>query len=227
MSASGPVLSWHRRDMADVPAGDDWLTGEEQAVLATLRIPKRRDDWRLGRFVAKELLGQLAGRRWTEIAVLAASDGAPEAYVGGRRLPWSLSISHRAGRGLAVAAVLPTLVGGDLEWVEPRSDAFVADWLAPAEQAAVSAAPERDRAIAMCWAAKEAVAKVLREGLRLDPRDLVVMRVDDGGDDGWQPTAVEIPGGSAVEGWVRVDGRLVVAIAARPAAAPSRSGPRK
>ena len=69
-----------------------------------------------------------------------------------------------------------TALGCDLELIEPRSRAFVNDWLAPAERALVAAAGagRRDLVANLLWTGKEAAAKVRREGLRLDVRDAVV-----------------------------------------------------
>lgn len=52
----------------------------------------------------------------------------------------TVSLSHRAGLALCTVAPAGVALGCDLEPVEPRSDAFVADYLTPAERALV----ERD-----------------------------------------------------------------------------------
>ena len=44
---------WLEQSAADVPAEDEWLSESERTVLAGLRFPKRRADWRLGRWTAK------------------------------------------------------------------------------------------------------------------------------------------------------------------------------
>lgn len=46
-----------------VPPHDLWLSTREQAILAGLQVPKRRQDWRLGRWAAKRLAVQLLQRR--------------------------------------------------------------------------------------------------------------------------------------------------------------------
>ena len=67
-------------------------------------------------------------------------------------------------------------MGIDLETLEPRSDAFVREWLADDEQAGLpEAGRARDVRVLCCWTGKEASAKVLREGLRLDVRHAVVV----------------------------------------------------
>jgi 4'-phosphopantetheinyl transferase len=89
------------------------------------------------------------------------------------------------------------VVGCDLALVEPRSDAFVRAWLAPAEQAAP--ADERSRLANPLWTAKEASAKVRREGLRLDVRQAAARTGAPG--TGWRPLAVEWAGGERMTGW--------------------------
>ena len=208
---------WLTRSPADVPMGDAWLGPRERLVQARLHVPKRRADWRLGRWTAKAALTAWLGPAAQGAEVLAAADGAPEAWLDGERLPVSLSLSHRAGLALAVVAAAPEVVGCDLELVEPRSDAFVRDWLAPAEQAALAAAPadERARLANLLWTAKEAAAKVRREGLRLDLRQAVASAGAPG--DGWQPLAVEWTGGERTAGWWRSEGAHVMTVAGTPA----------
>jgi len=52
----------------------------------------------------------------------------------------SLSISHRGGLALCAVANGSVTLGCDVELVEPRSQAFLADFLTPAARAAVAAA---------------------------------------------------------------------------------------
>ena len=105
------------------------------------------------------------------VEVLADASGVPVPRVDGAPVEVWLSLSHRAER--AMAAVAPTAVGCDLEVVEPRSDAFVGEWLAPAEQELVRAAcgDRRDLLANLVWTAKEASAKARAGGLRLNVRD--------------------------------------------------------
>lgn len=156
----------------------------------------------------------------TRVEVRAAADGAPEAVLDGAPAPVFLSLSHRAGRGLAVVG--PGALGCDLEYVEPRSAAFLEDWLAlaPEERAAVLAeAGEEDRArrANLLWTAKEAAAKLRREGLRADVRDA---RARPAGslvpDGGWRSLAVDW-GTEAIAGWWRGEAEWVMAVVAAPA----------
>ena len=69
------------------------------------------------------------------VEVLAAADGAPEAWRGDERLPVSLSLSHREGLALVAVTEAPAVVGCDLERLEPRSAAFVATgWRRPSRR---------------------------------------------------------------------------------------------
>ena len=138
--------------------------------------------------------------------------------MSGERAAVSLSLSHRAGRALAVVAAAPAAVGCDLEVVEPRSDAFVREWLAASEQASVAglAGGARDRAVNTLWTAKEAVAKVRREGLRLDVRHAVVNAQSPG--PGWRTLRVHLDGDSTA-GWWREEPGWVMSVAGEPAPA--------
>jgi 4'-phosphopantetheinyl transferase len=189
------MVGWLQRSLADVPADDAWLTPAERDVLGRLRFDKRRRDWRLGRFTAKAVVGRRLGLPLDRIEVLAGPDGAPVARVDGTPAPVAISLSHRADRALAVVARAP--VGCDLEAIEPRSDAFVGEWLAAAEQALVRDADADRRALLanLVWTAKEASAKARAEGLRLNVREAVVEPELDGQPDGegWRPLRVVWP----------------------------------
>ena len=113
-----------------VPRHDEWLTDAERVVLEGLRFEKRRDDWRLGRWTAKQAviayagsLGRLVGP--ASVEVLAREDGSPRAVLD-RRSEVALSLSHSAGIGFAVAGPSAP-VGCDVELVQARSRAFVQD----------------------------------------------------------------------------------------------------
>jgi 4'-phosphopantetheinyl transferase len=210
---------WLTRSPADVPEDDDWLGPRERAALAGLRFAKRREDWRLGRWTAKAVVAALLGVDIARIEVLAAADGAPEAWLDGARAPVSLSLSHRAGLALAAVAHAPAIVGCDLERLEPRSPAFVRDWLAPAEQ--LLAGSDAVVAPNLMWTAKEAAAKVRREGLRLDVRSAVTRIGGQSIVAGWSPLFVEWAGETlCTRGWWRVDAGFVMTVAETPDAPP-------
>ena len=183
------MIYWHVCQAPDCAAGartpPDFLSASEQRTYERLRFPKRREEWLLGRWTAKQLLRRslksYEGLALAAISVGVDPDGAPYLSVQGEgRLPASLSISHRGGR--AVCALSPALspaIGVDLERVEPRPRAFVEDFFTAQEAARVWAcAPERRDTLATAiWSAKEAVLKAFREGLRVDTRAVEVRHV--------------------------------------------------
>jgi 4'-phosphopantetheinyl transferase len=210
---------WLSLSSADVPAGDGWLSVAERRVQAGLVVDRRRADWRVGRWTAKSAVGAWLGVDPADVEIFAASDGAPEAWLDGRRASVSVSISHRAGRGLAAVAAAPAAVGCDLELIEPRSGAFVREWLSPADQGLLASCPikERPRLVNLVWTAKEAVAKMRRAGLRLDVRAAVVAPAGTEGPAGeWRALRVDWEGASTA-GWWRCEPGWVMSIVGRPA----------
>ncbi len=147
----------------------------------TLRFPKRRADWRLGRWTAKHAVAHsldfphdaqtLAG-----VEIRPAASGAPEVFLGDEPANLAISLSHRSGTAACAVATGEAKLGCDLEMIEPRSDAFVADYFTEQEQEVVRQACTADRflLIALIWSAKESALKVLRAGLRIDTRSLSV-----------------------------------------------------
>ncbi|MGB5684090.1 MAG: 4'-phosphopantetheinyl transferase superfamily protein [Polyangiales bacterium] len=199
-----------------VPAGDAWLGADERAVQARLKVAKRRDAWRLGRFTAKQLLSSIErSQALDEIQILAAEDGAPEAFVDGRPIPGSISITHRSGVAACVAARAKK-VGCDLEAIEPRSQRFVDDFFTAREREARQRveAGLRDRFVALTWSAKESALKVLRVGLRRDTRSVEVELDNvDASQSTWQPvTATVSPENQTLSGWWRLYGGLVLTV---------------
>ena len=213
-------LGWLTRVLAEVPEDDRWLSEREREILSRLRAPKRRAEWRLGRWTAKQALAVSHGVASADVEVLAAADGAPEPLTGGEPMPAALSISHRAGRALVVVALGSTALGCDLEAVEPRSLAFVRRWLRPDERELIAAAgaDSRDLAANLLWTAKEAAAKARREGLRLDFREARVDAQRLGRSSGaWERLEVGWTEGSRVRGWWRSERGWVMAVVSEPA----------
>ncbi|MFZ0171747.1 MAG: 4'-phosphopantetheinyl transferase superfamily protein [Acidimicrobiales bacterium] len=219
------AVGWLSRSQTDVPNGDGWLSSRERATLAALRVERRRTDWRLGRWTAKQAvvasLGENAPDALDEVEIVAAPDGAPEAFLSGRPAPLAVSLSHRDG--VAVCAVAPrrTAIGCDIEAVEIRSAAFVADWFTEQERAAVAASPPSSRSLVstLIWSGKESALKAVREGLRLDTRDVVVHFAGSpehlGGT--WEPFTVAGPGGCCFVGrWRGHLGHMFTVVVSAP-----------
>ena len=122
--------------MADAPAGDTWLSAREAAWIAGLRFPKRRSEFRLGRWTAKRALALYLGRDASagalhSIEIDRAPDGAPLPLVDARPAPAYLTMTDRADQAVCLVGPPGTALGCDLELVEPRSEAFVGDYLTP------------------------------------------------------------------------------------------------
>jgi len=177
---------WLSLRVADVPPGSAWLSELERRREAGLRVPKRRADWRLGRFTAKSALARLlAGsaadaRRPEDLArveVRPAASGVPEAYRDGERVPWALSISHAEDRSLVAVAGSAGAVGCDIESVAARSPAFLEDSFTQSELAAIARSEAPELQSTLYWSAKESLLKALGEGLRLPLQGLAIESV--------------------------------------------------
>jgi 4'-phosphopantetheinyl transferase len=176
---------WLEQTEGDVPDGNDWLGPIETECLPSLRFAKRRSDWRLGRWTAKQALaavfdvandfGALAN-----MEILAAESGAPEIFCRGEKVPATLSLSHRAGVAMCCVSSRGGCIGCDLETVEVRSPAFIADYFTAKERALIERTAEKNRwlLVALLWSAKESALKALQVGLRLDTKSLEVQQVD-------------------------------------------------
>ncbi len=212
----------------DAPAEDDWLAASELAVLARLAVPKRRDEWRLGRWTSKLALSSsgaapLRGfspgapgrgcRAWSRLAVTSAGDGAPEAFLDGEPLPIGLSITHRAGLAACLVGPAGAQVGCDIELIEPRDEWFVHDYFTPGERSAVVSSGGIARALTttIIWSAKESALKALRTGLSTDTREVDVRLLPWPEQMGWRGFVVrrrDRP--RLLSGWWGTDGRTVV-----------------
>lgn len=164
------------------PPGIRWLGPGERAALARLHLLPRRTTFLLGRVAAKRaLIAAVApGAAPSELEILAAPDGAPEAFAEGLPLGASVSISHSGepGSRLGICALVPArlALGCDLEAITPRSQAFVDDFFTDGERRAMAAATAEARALLanLIWSAKESALKALRQGLRADTRSVEV-----------------------------------------------------
>jgi 4'-phosphopantetheinyl transferase len=228
-------IYWLEQTESDVPAGNEWLSSEEAICLHTMRFAKRRTDWRLGRWTAKNALAACLDlptdfHSLASTEILAAASGAPEVFLEGRPADIPISLSHRAGTAFCTVGPVGISFGCDLEKVEPRSDAFVADYFTAAEQALIGHASlqERPLLLALLWSAKESALKALHVGLRFDTRTMCVSPDDswplsaeksadparmvprqDTNSDEWHPLCVRYSGMQHFRGWWRVQDDLV------------------
>jgi 4'-phosphopantetheinyl transferase len=217
------LVLWLTQTLDDVPADDDWLADGERTTMERFRVPKRRLEWRLGRWVAKQALAAFLGPGAGTLASLeitAAQDGAPEASIAGEPAPVSISISHSGGIGLAAIARAGIALGCDVESVDRRSIAFVTDYFTAAEAAWVDrAGDDRDLLSTLVWSAKESALKALRTGLRADTRSIEVLVQDNPAGDDWGALRFRP---APLWGWWRLEGSSVITVASDVPTEPPR-----
>ena len=220
-------LYWLIQNLRDVPDGEDWLSGKEKALLSRLHVPKRRNDWRLGRWTAKQtysLYLPASAPSMPEMDVIAAEDGGPDIYISGKPAPVSVSISHSHGRGFCVLAPSDVAVGCDLEQIEHQSPDFFEDYFAPEEMLSWRKAPEAIRPIVgyLIWSAKESCLKALREGLRRDTRSVRINFDYKDTESAWNMwTGHCMKTSGTFGGWWRCEGKYIYTMASdRPGHTP-------
>jgi 4'-phosphopantetheinyl transferase len=208
---------WLARGEDQLPAAADWLSAAERGRAGALRYTKRRTDFLLGRWTLKLAVAKVLG--WPDDpAVLAriegrtAPGGAPRLYVDGQPAGRGVSLTDRAGCAVCLVADRAVAVGCDVEIVEPRSDAFVRDYLTRAEQRLAGAAgPARDMAANLIWSAKESALKVLGTGLRRDTRSVEVAVAElNPQERAWSALRVSTAEGEVFPGWWRRSGAFLV-----------------
>lgn len=208
---------------------DEWLAPAELAHFAALRAAKRRHDWLAGRIVAKRLLGRLLAAldyplEPPHIVILPHPDGWPQVSLpalGRAAPPLTLSISHtRDSAFCAVTLGDAEALGCDLEFVEPRSPGFVADYFTAAERDLMAAAPPDGHALLAnaIWSGKEGALKAIRRGLAEDTRLVTCLPAMAGERDGWRPLAYSWTAADralpALSGWWREADGFVMTLAA-------------
>lgn len=131
---------------------ESYFTEEELASASAFRLQKRRDEWLLARYAAKQLalrLGIVGDPR-------ACTVGRPTLLVGGAPCEWFVSLSHSAP--YAAAAIARAPVGIDIQVIreiaEWSSHLFMTD--EEAETMRRCTIPHR---ILHYWCAKEAAWK--------------------------------------------------------------------
>jgi 4'-phosphopantetheinyl transferase len=103
--------------------------------------------------------------------------------------------------------------------IEPRSDAFVADYFTANEQALIAHAPatDRSRLLALLWSGKESTLKALRTGLRVDTRCVIVSPAEAlFALNGWSPLQVRYGDGRVFDGWWQRKDNILRTLVADP-----------
>jgi phosphopantetheinyl transferase len=178
---------------------DGRLTPGEQRWLAGLRFSKRREEWLLGRLLAKKVVADAVRAAWarelasSEVEIGTLDSGAPVVVsraASGRLplapdepLPLTLSISH--SHGAAFCAVSwsadPTVraprLGVDVELIASRPADLWRDFFTPDELRYCADARdwERDVRPTLVWSIKESALKAFGTGLSTDPRAVICL----------------------------------------------------
>jgi 4'-phosphopantetheinyl transferase len=223
-------VAWHSQGMGDVPSDDGWLSPLEAEWIGRMRFEKRSSEFRMGRWTAKNAVSLFLDRPCTaealhEVEINRAPGGAPVPLVEGQPAPVSISMTDRADQAVCVVGPRGVGLGVDLELVEPRTDAFVADFLTVSEQRHVGEAPdpgEHGLRANLVWCGKEAALKVLRTGLRRDTRSVEVSFPAEPGVDGWAAMLVRATEGTEFPGWWKRFGAFLLTVAASRPIAPPR-----
>lgn len=213
------------------PAG--LLSPAEQRRMSGLTYEKRRRDWLLGRWTAKQLLQSYAEQRTgvrpasDAITIASAPDGAPCVVVEQPAILQAalgdvhVSISHCRGQALcAISSRADAPIGADIERIEPRAPGFADDYFTARELTQLGAASPgaRDLLVTLIWSAKEAALKALRLGLTVDTRSVSIeLGQPHGLGLAWAPLlayASLAPGQPLLlHGWWRVVGEYVLTLA--------------
>jgi len=218
-------IYWLEQNESDVPLGDQWLSATERIRLDGFHIPKRRADWRLGRWTAKCAVAGYCDlsrslEALAEVELRPAPCGAPKVFLHSKWAPVTLSLSHSSGTGLCTIAPAGVALGCDLEKVEPRSPQFLSDYFTGDEQNLVAhtRAGMRDQVLTTLWSVKESALKALCCGLRMDTRSVNAVPAGDPWTPGvqWRRVSAAHINGRTFHGWWRKSRNLVYTVVADP-----------
>ena len=204
-------VHWLCQSQQDLPADNHWMTALERDRFSEFRFEKRRADWRLGRWTAKRAIAATLGidaldATLARMEISNNADGAPQANYRGAWDGCAISLSHSHGVALCAVAAPTFALGCDLELIEQRGPAFLADYFTPGEKTMVEAAGRDQQTwmITALWSAKESALKVLGTGLRRDTRDVEICSMVRNSTRGWQPLTVLVtPENRRLQGWWR------------------------
>lgn len=131
----------------------------------------------------------------------------------------AISLSHRDGRAVCAVTSSGVDLGCDLERIETRSDAFIADYFVTEEQTRIAqtSGSDRSRLLALLWSAKESALKAMQVGLRFDTRSVIVSSLNVAFDlNGWSALQVRCTDGRVFHGWWQQTDHMVRTLVADP-----------
>jgi 4'-phosphopantetheinyl transferase len=226
------TIYWLEQTASDLPFHNEWLSSNEILRLNAMRFPKRRADWRLGRWTAKNAVASYFRQSnqtvpLTQIEIRSAPSGAPQVFFDDHPADITISLSHRDGMAACSLVRGDILLGCDLEIVEPHSNAFLIDYFTDEEQALFARADNTNLLSSLLWSAKESALKALHVGLRLDTRSVVVRLGEQcsagvpsapvPGESNWAQLEVHHEDGRILNGWWQHAGKLIRTLVSDPA----------
>jgi 4'-phosphopantetheinyl transferase len=221
---------WLARCEDQLPPIGDWLSPAERGRAESMRYAKRRSDFLLGRWTLKHAVARVLGlpdaaATLARIEARPSPGGAPRLYLDGQPAGRGISLTDRAGCAVCLVAARIAAIGCDVEVVEPRSDAFVRDYLTDRERRLVETGESaRDLLANLVWSAKESALKVLGTGLRADTRSVEVTVAElSPAELFWSPLEVRTASGARFPGWWRRSGAFVLT-ACWPGGGPAPGG---
>jgi len=182
-----PAIYWTLVQDGQMPVdyAENFLSEREMYKLSSLRFPKRRDEWLLGRWAAKSLVQSISpyrGYTLDELEIRNTKNGAPFIQQpDGAVLADCLSISHSHRQAVCALSLGQNFnIGADLEKIEVRTDEFVADYFTAMERETISSLPNeiRQTAVNLIWSMKESMLKALGVGLNWDSRKVEVREIE-------------------------------------------------
>jgi 4'-phosphopantetheinyl transferase len=173
------MVNYSIRLLKEVPGHLDWLHPSELEIVHSLRFEKRRNDWLLGRWTAKNLLREswFLDRELAQLAILPRENKAPFVFLNGVQQTCIISISHSHGQSFCVTSDGSFPVGCDLEKVARRSEPFLNDYFTQNEHQLFQTHDQeltKEVFYTLLWSAKEALMKATRKGMSLHPMKIEV-----------------------------------------------------
>jgi len=159
-----------------------WLSQTECERLDDIRSPRRRLEWRAGRWLVKKLIQEQIGDRAKSCVELcvesrdARGRGArPRVFVSGTLQPWQVSISHSPCSACAAVAIEnSTSLGVDVTPKQPLPHSFSRMWFTNDERAWCEERGQHARSLV--WSLKESLYKSLDAAQPFAPRQLDVVK---------------------------------------------------
>lgn len=162
---------------------------ERQEFLSLTNLQRKRE-WFCGRIAAKEAVRRLMlethNMQICSADVIIAVNEQGQRFATGKWIDETgaqpfISISHKNGHSIAIAAYHQNGIGIDLEVIEPKEEGFEKLAFLPEEIAELEKAkgPAKEKRMIEFWSAKESVGKAIGSGLSANPRSLKAKLLDE------------------------------------------------